>query len=113
MEGNITYKLSVRLFRAGKCFGPGIAELLRRVDETHSLRAAAMSMEMAYSKAWRIMKETEASLGFRLLNSTTGGPHGGGAELTPEGRDMLLKYEAFMRGLHAEADRLLEEIFSN
>ena len=44
MEGKITYKLSVRLFRGNKCFGPGIAELLRRVDETHSLRAAAMSM---------------------------------------------------------------------
>ena len=113
MEGKITYKLSVRLFRGNKCFGPGIAELLRRVDETHSLRAAAMSMEMAYSKAWRIMNEAEKELGFDLICSTTGGPHGGGAELTPEGRDMLRKYEAFVCGISREADRLLGEIFGS
>ena len=111
MDGNISYKLSVRLFRQGKCFGPGIAELLRRVDETQSLRAAASGMEMAYSKAWRIMNQTEKELGFDLIHSTTGGPHGGGAQLTSAGREMLGKYEAFVCALHHEADRLMGEIF--
>ncbi len=108
----MSYKLNLRLFREGKCFGPGIAELLRRVEGTHSLRAAAAGMEMAYSKAWRIMKETEAALGFRLIHSTTGGHGGGGAELTPEGRDMLRKYDAMVAALHKEADRLLSELYN-
>lgn len=111
MKAKMSYKLSIRLFREDKCFGPGIAELLRRVDETHSLRAAAMGMGMAYSKAWRIMNKTEEELGFDLIHSQTGGRHGGGAELTGEGRDMLQKYEMFVRGIQAEADRLLEKIF--
>ena len=44
--------LSIRLFRDEKCFGSGVAQLLHLVDEHHSLRAAAQTMGMAYSKAW-------------------------------------------------------------
>ena len=89
MEQNLHYNVSVRLFAEEKCFGPGIAALLLRVQELHSLRAAAMSMGMAYSKAWTITKHAERQLGFPLLHSSTGGKGGGGATLTPEGERLL------------------------
>ena len=54
MRNDLHANLTVRIFTDRKCFGPGVAELLRRVRELHSLRAAAMSMNMAYSKAWRL-----------------------------------------------------------
>ena len=79
----MTYKLSCRLFTDAKCFGPGVAQLLHAVQQLHSLRAAALSMDMAYSKAWTIVKNSEKALGFPLLTSTTGGKGGGGAALTP------------------------------
>jgi len=107
----ITFTLFVRLFRDGKCFGPGIAELLTRVDRTRSLRSAAMEMNLAYSKAWRIMKESEQALGFALLNSQTGGVHGGGAVLTEEARAMLEGYEGFVAELNAFADEAFERRF--
>ena len=45
-------KLTLRLLtNEERIFGPGVAELLERVQEHHSLRSAAASMEMAYSKA--------------------------------------------------------------
>ena len=69
--------ISIRIFRETKCFGPGVAELLRHVREAHSLRGAAMTMGMAYSKAWTIVKQAERELGFPLLVSVTGGRHGG------------------------------------
>ena len=72
MEQKLTYNLAVRLFSDEKCFGPGVAQLLHRVQELHSLRAAAMSMNMAYSKAWTITKHAQAALGFPLLHSITG-----------------------------------------
>ena len=77
---------SIRLFTDDnqRCFGPGIATLLERVREHRSLRAAASSMEMAYSKAWRIIRTAEEVFGCKMLRSTTGGRHGGGAVLTPE-----------------------------
>lgn len=43
-------KLTLRLLtNEERIFGPGVAELLERVREHHSLRSAAASMEMAYS----------------------------------------------------------------
>ena len=74
--------VTLRLYTDRKCFGPGVAMLLRRVQTMHSLRSAAMDMDMAYSKAWTILREAEKGLGFKLLHSTTGGRNGGGADGT-------------------------------
>ena len=108
----MTAKISIRLFTDDKCFGPGIASLLRRVDTYHSLRKAAASMGMAYSKAWTILKSCEEHLGFRLLHSTVGGKNGGGAALTDEARQMLAAYDAYCEELKDYADRLLTEKFA-
>lgn len=78
-----------------KFFGEGPCRLLRCVEKTGSLRAAAMEMEMSYSKASRLCKEAEAHLGFPLTTRSTGGRDGGGSLLTPEGRQWLRQYEAF------------------
>ena len=48
---------------SGSLFGRGIANLCLGVRETGSLNASAKGMGMAYSKAWRIVKDTEAALG--------------------------------------------------
>lgn len=108
----MTYNLSCRLFTDAKCFGPGVAQLLHAVQELHSLRAAALSMDMAYSKAWTIIKNSEKALGFSLLDSTTGGKGGGGAALTPEGARLLRAYDTFYSRLHDAADELFQEEFA-
>lgn len=104
-------QLSVRLFTDEKCFGPGIAELLRQVDSHRSLRAAAQSMKMAYSKAWTIMHNAEKGLGFRLLDVRTGGKNGGGAVLTEEARRMLAAYDRYCRRLREESERIFAQEF--
>ena len=103
--------LTIRIFGEEKCFGPGVAVLLRKVRELHSLRAAAMSIGMAYSKAWTILKNAQQSLGFKLLDSTTGGKHGGGARLTPEGETLLDAYDRYCTALRAHAQTLFSETF--
>ena len=108
----MTYNLTVRLFCGEKCFGPGMAQLLRKVQELHSLRAAAMSMNMAYSKAWTITKKAQEALGFPLLHSVTGGRGGGGAELTDEARQMIAAYDAYCEKLRAYGAALFEETFA-
>ena len=45
-------------------FGEGPCRLLHLIEETGSLRAAAMSMGMAYTKALAIMRRAEKNLGF-------------------------------------------------
>jgi molybdate transport system regulatory protein len=69
-----------------KFFGEGPWQLLRCVEKTGSLRAAAMEMEMAYSKASKLLKQAEKNLGFPLTARSTGGRDGGGSVLTWQGR---------------------------
>ena len=106
-------KLTIRLYTDDKCFGPGIAELLERVEVHRSLRAAAQSMSMAYSKAWTTVRRCETALGFKLLDYSTGGRHGGGAALTEDGRRMLTAYRACCRDLERCAGDLFETYFSD
>lgn len=80
-------------------FGRGIASLCIGVRDTGSLNAAAKSMGMAYSKAWRIIKETEAALDVQLLNRD--GAHG--STLTDECVQILAAYQAIEKSLQQEA----------
>ena len=111
MEQTFRPVLTIRIFGEEKCFGPGVSILLHKVRELHSLRAAAMSIGMAYSKAWTILKNAQLSLGFKLLDSTTGGKHGGGAKLTPEGEKLLDAYDRYCARLREDAAALFEETF--
>lgn len=110
-EQKLRSVLTIRLFTDEKCFGPGIAELLRRVRELKSLRAAAASMGMAYSKAWTIVKTSEKALGFKLLVSTTGGRHGGGASLSTQAENLLAAYEDYCAAVRGFARERFAEAF--
>lgn len=85
-------------------FGRGVANLCIGVRELGSLNAAAKSMKMAYSKAWRIIKETEAALGMQLLNRD--GAHG--STLTEEGDKLL---DAYIE-IDAKLQKIAEEEFA-
>ena len=92
-------------------FGPGIAALLEEVREKRSLRAAAGAMGMAYSKAWRIVRSAEGAFGCKLLCSTIGGRHGGGAVLTAEAEALLAAYQALRDEVSAYAQERFREHF--
>lgn len=104
-------KTSIRLSVKGQAggqdagFGYGIASLCLGVRELGSLNAAAKSMGMAYSKAWRVIRDSEASLGLQLLNRD--GAHG--SVLTPEGNRLLDAYLEIAEILEREAERLFRE----
>lgn len=107
----VHYSLNFKLYAQEKFFGPGVARLLRKVDETASLRSAAADLKIAYSKAWNMIRTAEKSLGYDLLIKKVGGKHGGGAQLTPEGRAMLDKYSAFEKAIYQSADAIWGKIF--
>lgn len=101
-------KLTVRnpASESASMFGSGIAELCLGVRELGSLNAAAKRMGMAYSKAWRIIRETEANLGFPLLSRE--GAHG--STLTAEGCKLLDAYVEIDAYLNAKAADMLKEL---
>ncbi|MBP9999953.1 MAG: LysR family transcriptional regulator [Clostridiales bacterium] len=94
-----------------KFFGEGPCRLLHAVEETGSLRAGAKSFGMAYTKAMKLLKTAEKSLGFPLTIRAIGGKSGGGSVLTPEGKEWLEKYEAYRNACKEANQKLYQQYF--
>src|SRR5579859_465542 len=74
--------------------GPGKAALLQAISETGSIAAAGRRMGMSYRRAWLLTKTMNACFREPLIDATKGGVGGGGARLTPMGREVLALYRA-------------------
>lgn len=102
----LKYHAKIRIYRTDRNFGPGTMELMELVKLHGSLSAACKEMNMAYSKAWKMVGNAEADLGFSLMEGSRGGEFGGRTVLTPEGEDLLHRYQAFCRDATASMDQL-------
>jgi len=110
----IDYSVNVKLKNGnGVFFGPGPARLLLAVKQGSSLKQASEQMGMAYSKAWRILRNAESQLGFPLLMKKRGGVGGGGSSLTAEAEKLLNQYLAFQKAVALEADGLFRQYFGD
>jgi molybdate transport repressor ModE-like protein len=89
-------------------FGSGVRELLLRTEATGSLHRAAAEMDMAYSKAWTIVRRAEEHLGISLLARRVGGAGGGGSTLSEPGRRIVDAFGA----LTDEVDAQLEALYA-
>lgn len=72
--------------------GPGKAALLIAIDETGSISAAAREMGMSYRKAWGLIDRINNDFKDTIVVKNTGGKGGGGATLSPNGREILKHY---------------------
>jgi molybdate transport system regulatory protein len=84
-----------------KYFGPGRAELLGLISDTGSIAKAAKSMKMSYKKAWEMVTEMNTKGNKPLVISHKGGQKGGGAEITAEGKKIVLAYNKLSKQLDA------------
>ncbi len=88
--------LRIRIvFGDEEMIGPGKAELLERIDRTGSIAAAGREMSMSYKRAWQLIGTLNGMFREPLVDSTRGGPGGGGAVLTEAGRTVLSLYRLF------------------
>jgi len=87
--------------------GNGKVHLLRLIDEMGSIQKAAERLGMSYRHAWGFLQKMEKRGGLKLVETQIGGREGGGAKLTPQGKDFLQRYLAFREGL----DEYIEEKF--
>lgn len=110
---NLKLKLSLKITsEEDNILGPGIIRLLRLIDREQSLRSAAKTMALSYSKAWRILNQAETHWGFALTEKKIGGEHGGQSILTPEARDLIRRYEKFETETRQVAEVLFEKYFN-
>lgn len=98
------------IFDGGRALGPGKADMLEGIAELGSIAAAGRALAMSYKRAWQLVDDLNRSFKAPLVRASKGGGHGGGAELTAEGAQVLKLYRAIERTAHrhsaAEIKRL-------
>lgn len=72
--------------------GPGKIALLEAIDRQGSISAGARDLGMSYRRAWLLVDAMNRAFREPLVGTSAGGQHGGGAALTPTGRDVLRRY---------------------
>ncbi|MCX7628420.1 MAG: LysR family transcriptional regulator [Methylophilaceae bacterium] len=81
--------------------GPGKADLLEAIQRTGSISAAARDMGMSYRRAWDLVDTMNRCFIQPLVVTAAGGSHGGGAEVTDFGLDVLRRYRELEAKAHA------------
>lgn len=87
-------RLSIRVDLPKGRFGPGKAALLRAIDESGSISAAARSLGMSYARAWSLTEDMNDLFGKPLVDTWSGGDRRGGASLTDSGTKVLRLYDS-------------------
>ena len=84
--------------------GPGKAELLAAIAETGSISASAKRLGMSYRRAWLLVDTMNRCFREPVVASATGGPGGGGAQVTDFGRQVLARFDAMRRSVDRAID---------
>lgn len=88
----------VRLqIKQGAAIGPGKAALLEALERTGSISAAGRDLGMSYRRAWLLIHSVNQAYKEPLVEASKGGAGGGGAQLTPLGREVLSIYRRMER----------------
>jgi molybdate transport system regulatory protein len=76
----------------GHLMGSGKKELLEKIKETGSIKAAATEMKISYRHAWEMIKKMNSISEAPLVIKNTGGSSGGGSVVTKEGEVLIACY---------------------
>ena len=87
------FEFSIRINKdMNACFGPGLCELLKCIQKTSSVKAAAMEMKMSHGRALKKIQISESLLGYPLLIRQIGGIGGGYSHLTDTACRLIDQY---------------------
>lgn len=88
-------------------FCRGLADMLRSVERTHSIKAAAVDVGRSYRFVWARIKTAEQALGSKLVETHIGGAGPQRSELTPLAQELLSEFDE----LRQEVFRLVDGVF--
>jgi molybdate transport system regulatory protein len=95
-------------FGRHEAVGPGKIALLEQIAHDGSLSQAARTLGMSYRRAWQLLESVNTSFAKPAVITARGGRGGGGATLTPFGRQLIRAY----RGFDAEVQTLAGRRFA-
>lgn len=107
-------RIKIRIGENGNYFfGPGVAALLKNIEECGSVRGAALRMELSYSKAWHMIKNSEEGFRRPLVERNVGGKGGGSASLTEDGQRVMELFFTLEEKVKEKSDALFREIYKD
>jgi molybdate transport system regulatory protein len=94
-------------------FGFGLSEILKAVDATGSIKAAAQLSEKSYRYVWGRIKKAERALGEPLVETRVGGKGTSRSSLTELARRLARGYDALCRRMFEIADQEFSSRFES
>jgi molybdate transport system regulatory protein len=83
--------------------GPGKIALMEHILREGSISAASRAMGMSYHRATTIVNEINVMFRTPLIERKLGGRKGGGAAITPLGRDVVHRYRLIEQSIWEHA----------
>jgi molybdate transport system regulatory protein len=93
--------------------GIGKIELLEAIARTGSISKAAREIGMSYRRAWLLVEDMKVNLDEAVVESNTGGVHGGGASVTAFGKQMIASYRRLESDFQGLAKTQLRDLASH
>lgn len=111
-------RITLRLYLTPEIYlGPGKADVLRGIRDTGSISATGRLTGMSYKRTWQLVDRMNHDFQKPLVQTATGGQHGGGALLTREGDKVLQLYDKIMasalKGIARDVGQLKKMINHN
>lgn len=107
-------KIAVYLSDNEHKLGPGKMRLLETIGSCGSISAAARSMGMAYRHAWELVDDLNRCFATPVVTLSVGGRDGGGAKLTPWGRELVERFHrmeaAARRAMGRDLDPIIDSV---
>jgi molybdate transport system regulatory protein len=108
---NFKIKSRIWIEQDGEEFlGEGKIQLLKAIEETGSLSKAAKSIPISYKKAWHLIDAVNKSSKKPVTINSVGGKGGGGCELTPYGKSIIVVFDEINKKCWEFLDVQLEKI---
>ena len=94
----------------GVGIGSGKIALLQGIEDTGSISAAGRSLAMSYKRAWYLIEALNDHFAGPLVETAKGGKAGGGAQLTPLGKEVLIAYREMEKLTEAAVSPILRKL---
>lgn len=104
-------KVQVTLVNHKPFFDEMTLRLLRRIEALSSVREACGQLGISYSKGWKVIRDAEDGMGYRIVERQPGGVNGGTARVTERGMALLTLFEKYENKMAELADKQFEQIF--
>ncbi|HOY38459.1 MAG: LysR family transcriptional regulator [Bacteroidales bacterium] len=96
-ELKFKYKIWLETENGEGVLGEGKYRLLKKIEETGSLKLAIEQLGLSYRKTWDNLRRIEEILGFDLIDRQRGGAAGGSSALTPQGKRFIEVFDKFLK----------------